>query len=374
MNVPIVSLKNVIPQHVIDEVNDVIRSGYWTNGPKVKQLEKEFAAFCGAKFCVAISNGTTALTSILSCLDIQQGDEILVPSFTFIASANSIKSVGAIPVFVEVDPITFTMDIKDIKQKITLKTKGIMPVHLYGLCANMDEINKIAISHDLIVIEDAAQAHGAAVGGKNAGNLGVAGAFSLYPTKNMFAGGEGGLITTNSEDLYNKLKLYINHGQSKKYIHSSLGYNFRLGEINATIALHSLNNIEKWNATRNSNAQKLNSLLEDLVSQNKLITPTTPSGYTHVFHQYTLKISNNLRDSLAEFLSENDIGYGIHYAIPVHKQPYYLEIGYENVSLPITEKLSESVISLPIHPLISEEQIEYISKIIYNFFDTHINK
>ncbi len=363
MKVPIVDLHNVIPQKTIESVEKVIQSGYWVDGPEVHKLENEFADYCGTKHCRALCNGTAALMTILASAGLEKDDEVIVPSFTFIATANSVLHSQAKPVFADVDPNTFTIDPEDIEKKITPKTKAIMPVHLFGLCADMKAINNIAEENGLIVLEDAAQAHGATIDGKKAGSFGKAAGFSLYPTKNMFAGGEGGLITTNDDKMFKEMNLYMNHGQSKKYHHTKLGFNFRLAEINGVLARYSLHQVDEWNQKREENANHLSNLLADIQS---LETPVNPKGFTHVHHQYTIKVLGAKREKLIAVLQDNNIGYGIHYAIPIHKQPYYKEIGYETVSLPNTEKLCKQVLSLPIHPLVEEKHLDYISKIIHD--------
>lgn len=361
MKVPIIKLE--LGQEVLQDALEVLKSGMWAEGKNVHALEDEFAAYLDVQHVRAVSNGTAALLCALFSLDIKAGDEVLVPSFTFIASANTILSFGAKPVFVDVDRETFNISVEDLQSKITEKSQAIMPVHLYGLAADMDPIKEIAEKHDLKIIEDACQAHGAMYKGKNCGNLGDVGAFSLYPTKNMICGGEGGLISTNDDKIFEKLKLYSNHGQSQKYVHSSIGFNFRMQDVNGIIARYSLKQLDKNNEKRRENASFYN---EKLAGIDQIEIPIEPSGYRHVYHQYTLKVKN--RDALANHLRENQVGFGIHYGIPAHAQKSIKALVPE-VNLPTTEQLAKEVISLPIHPLLTGIQRHYVVDTIKQFYN-----
>ncbi|MBN2157334.1 MAG: DegT/DnrJ/EryC1/StrS family aminotransferase [Candidatus Lokiarchaeota archaeon] len=359
MKVPIVQLE--LPEIVLEEVKAVLKSGMWAEGKPVRDLEQEFAGFTGAKFCRAVNNGTSALLASIYGAELKPEDEVIIPSFSFIATANCLIPFGIRPVFADIDLSTFTLSPQSIKYAISPKTKALMPVHLYGLCANMDEIQEIADENDLIVIEDACQSHGAEIHGKKAGNLGEIAAFSLYPTKNMFSGGEGGLITTNNEELYEKINRFVNHGQTEKYIHTELGFNFRMPAVAGVIARHSLSELPNNNKKRIHNAELYNELLEKIP---EVKIPEVPKGYHHVYHQYTIRVPN--RDLLAENLSKNEIGYGIHYKIPIHQQQVYKEI--KTISLKHTEKAADEVISLPIHPLLTDEQIQFVASTIEKFY------
>lgn len=359
MEVPIVRLS--LSDEVLEEATKVLKSGRWIGGKPIRDLEEEFADYCGTKYCKAVNNGTSALLAIYYSLGLKPGDEVIIPSFSFIATANCLKPFGLKPVFADIDPITFNIDLESIRKKITPKTKAIMPVHLYGLCADMKGINELAEEKELIVIEDACQAHGAEIdGGKKAGNLGKIAAFSLYPTKNMFCGGEGGLITTNDEELYDRIQLFTNHGQSKKYIHTDIGFNFRMSALNGTIALYSLHHLEENNSKRQKNAEIYNNLLRDIEG---ITIPIHPKNFRHVYHQYTIRSSK--RDELSEILKQNKIGFGVHYRISIHQQEVYTKLGVKD--LLETEKASSQVISLPIHPLLSKDQIKFVAEIIRKF-------
>ena len=352
------AVKLFLPDTVIREVEDVLHSGQWVDGKNVEMLEKNLAKFCEVKYCRATNSGTSALITILSALGIGPGDEVIVPSFTFIATANSVLFTDAKPVFADVDPNTFNLDPKSVMEKITKKTKVIMPVHLFGLCAEMDELKEICEDMDIFIIEDASQAHGATYKGKKAGSLGFAAAFSLYPTKNMFCGGEGGFITTNDEELYNKIRSFVNHGQVARYRHETLGYNFRMQETNAVIARWALENLEEWNDLRNQNAEFYSKNLSDVPG---IEIPTYPEYCDHVFHQYTIKTSE--RNKIIGKFTEQEIGYGIYYPTPIHQQAFYQKLGYQD-RLPVTEELCQKVLSLPNHPfLIDEERVEIVEAI-----------
>jgi len=360
MKVNIVKL--TLPDEVLQEVKDVLKSGMWAGGKPVASLEKEFSDYCGVKYCKAVNNGTAALMSIFGTLGLKPGDEVIIPSFSFIATANCLIPFGLKPVFADIDPQTYTLDPESVREKISPKTKAIMPVHLYGLCADMDAFSKIAAEHNLFLVDDACQAHGAEYKGKKAGSLGIASGFSLYPTKNMFCGGEGGLVTTNDETLYGKISRFINHGQSQKYIHTEIGYNFRMNAVSGVVARYSLKMLDLNNQKRVKNAELYNDLLSKI---NQVETPICPKGFSHVYHQYTIRCKK--RDKLAEFLHQSDIGFGIHYKIPIHKQQFYKNLGYD-IILPETEKASSEVISLPIHPMLTEEEIHYVASKIKDFY------
>jgi perosamine synthetase len=360
MKVPVVQLG--LEDQTVKDAADVLKSGMWADGKNVKALEEEFSKYVGAKHTRAVNNGTAALICALYGAGIKAGDEVLVPSFTFIATANTILECGAKPVFVEVDRGTFNMSAVDAKKKITKKTTAIMPVHLYGLSVDMDAFKDLATKNNLKIIEDACQAHGAAYKGKKVGAIGDVAAFSLYPTKNMICGGEGGLVTTNDDTIMERVKLYANHGQAQKYVHASLGFNFRMQEVNGVVARASLKALDANNKKRQDNAAFYNTALAGMA---QVETPPVPAGCVHVYHQYTLKVKN--RDKLVEHLQKNEIGYGIHYGIPIHEQQSMKNVGIV-AKLPITEALAKEVVSLPVHPMLSKEQLEFVAKTIKGFY------
>lgn len=345
----------------VKAVSDVLRSGIIAEGQRVTQFEQEFAEYAGTEYAVAVNSGTAALHAALLAHGIGKGDEVITSSFSFIATANSILFTGAKPIFADIEADTFNLDPKLIKEKITPATKAIMPVHLYGQPADMDLMTDMAEDHDLILIEDACQAHGATYSGKKVGSFGT-GAFSFYPTKNMTTS-EGGIITTNKKDVADKARMIRSHGSKQRYLHEILGYNLRMTDISAAIGLTQLKKLSEYTSKRQHNAKLLTENLRDI---NGIQCPTIRERCDHVFHQYTIRIKN--RDSLAEHLKNKDIGTGIYYPIPIHKQPYYKELGYSD-NLLVTEKASREVLSLPVHPGVTDEDITTISNIIRDWSD-----
>ncbi len=338
-------------------VMKVLESGALAEGPKVTEFEKSFAEFLDVKYAVAVSSGTTALYVSLLAYGIKEGDEVITSPFTFIATANSIIAAGARPVFADIEGETFNIDPDKILEKISPRTRAIIPVHLYGHPANMKVISEIAAANKFILIEDACQAHAAKFNGKYVGTFGT-GTFSFYPTKNMTTG-EGGMITTNDAQIYELSRLLRSHGAKQRYIHEMLGYNFRMTDIAAAIGSEQLKKLELFTKARQNNAAYLNSELRNIKG---ITTPIIKDGCEHVFHQYTIKITQDCkmdRDSLMKILNGKGIGTGIHYPLPIHKQPYYQKLGYKD-SLPIAERISKEVLSLPVHPGVSKEDMNFI--------------
>ncbi len=340
-------------------VLEVLDSGMLAQGPRVKAFEEAFAAYCGVDHAVATSSGTTALHMALLAHGIGPGDEVITSPFTFISSANAVLFTGARPVFVDIDPHTFNIDPDLLQAAITPSTKAVMPVHLFGLPAEMAPILALAEEHNLAVIEDACQAHGAEYGGKRTGSFGT-GCFSFYPTKNMTTG-EGGMITTDDEDLAETCRVLRQHGMRRRYYHDELGYNFRMTDIHAAIGLAQMQKLERFNAARAENARYLTEHLEGVV------TPVVPERCRHVFHQYTIRVPDGQRDALRHHLLERDIGSGIYYPVPIHRQTYYTsELGYR-VELPEAEGAAEEVLSLPVHPALVEGDLEAIVAAVNEF-------
>ncbi|WP_295721287.1 DegT/DnrJ/EryC1/StrS aminotransferase family protein [uncultured Methanobrevibacter sp.] len=350
--------KPIIGQEEIDNVVEVLKSGMIAQGPKVSEFEDEFAKWIGSDYAIATSSGTTALHTALLACGIGKGDEVITVGFTFVASSNSILYTGAKPVFVDIYEDTFLIDPSKIEDAITDKTKAILVVQLYGQSAEMDSIVKIAKKHNLFVIEDAAQAHGAEYKGKKVGTLGDVACFSFYPTKNMTTS-EGGMITTNNKDIAEKSKIFRAHGSSVKYHHNYLGYNFRLTDIAAAIGLAQLKKIDSFNDKRIKNAEYLTNGLKDIEG---VIPPVVKDENKHVYHQYTIKVKGD-RDKWIEYLDEKGIGCGVYYPIPLYNQEYYKEIGY-NQSCPVTDKVVSQVISLPIHPSLTKEELDTIISVV----------
>ena len=333
-----------------DLVWSALESGSLAQGPRVRELEERFAAFVGTRHAVATSSGTTALHLAVLGHGIGPGDEVITVSFTFIASANSILYTGARPVFVDVDAATFNIDPELVEAAITPRTKAIVPVSLYGQPADMPAIVELAERHGLSVIEDACQSHGAAIDGRRSGSWG-AGCFSFYPTKNMTAG-EGGMITTDDDELAERTRLLREHGMKVRYHHEVVGYNFRMTDVHASIGLAQLPKLEAANARRQGIAARYDAELVGVVP------PTVATGCSHVYHQYTIRVAQ--RDAFVERLKERGVGSGIYYPIPVHRQGAYAALGYGEQSLPVTERLSEEVLSIPVHPALSDTDVDAV--------------
>ncbi|MDD3984595.1 MAG: DegT/DnrJ/EryC1/StrS family aminotransferase [Methanobacterium sp.] len=350
--------KPSIADDEIEEVVKVLKSGFIAQGPKVAEFEEKFAEYIGVKHGVAVSSGTTALHIALLAADIGQNDEVITTPFTFAATGNSVLYVGAKPVFIDIDSKTYNLNPENIERAITDKTKAIMPVHLYGQPAEMDSIKKIAENYDLIVIEDAAQAHGAIYKGKKTGSLGDMGCFSFYPTKNMTTG-EGGIITTDNEEIAEKARVLRSHGESERYTHVVLGYNFRMTDIAAGIGIVQLKRLDKFNERRIENAKYLT---EQINKINGITTPFVASQSTHVYHQYTIRVEKS-RDELIEFLNKEGIGTGIHYPTPIYNQKLYQDLGF-SATCPETEAASAEVLSLPVHPLLEKNDLEKIVSVL----------
>jgi dTDP-4-amino-4,6-dideoxygalactose transaminase len=340
-------------------VLDVLDSGILAQGPRVKAFEEAFAAMCGVKHAIATSSGTTALHASLLANGIGPDDEVITSSFTFIASANSTLFVGGRPVFVDIDPHTFNLDPRLIEAAITDKTRAIMPVHLYGLSCDMDPILDIAAKYGLLVIEDACQSHGATYRGRKVGSMGT-GTFSLYPTKNMTSG-EGGMITTSDDTVAESCRVIRQHGMRRRYYHDELGFNFRMTDIQAASGLEQLKKLEKFNQARGENARYLSERLRGVG------VPLVPNDCTHVYHQYTIRISGGRRDALLQHLAERGVGSMVYYPVPIHQQTFYVnQLGY-NISLPETELAASEVLSLPVHPGLSSADLETIVSAVNEF-------
>lgn len=331
-------------------VLDVLHSGNLAQGKKVEEFEKDFAKYCGVKHAIATSNGTTALQLALMSIDIHQGDEVITTPFSFIATANSVVFCGGNPIFADIEADSFNITPEEIRKCISQNTKAIMPVHLFGNPAKMDEIREIAEMYDLYVIEDACQAHGAEIKGKKVGSFGDLAAFSFYSTKNMTSG-EGGMVTTDDAELADLIRKYRNHGQSERYKHGTFGFNFRMTDICAAIGVEQLKKLDDFNSQRIWNARILSEALFD--------TPELNTQNKHVFNQYTLKRKD--RDEVMARLTKSGVGTGIYYPIPINEQEYYRSLGYAS-DTPISSRLAKEVFSVPIHPSVSEDDLQVIIK------------
>lgn len=340
-------------------VIEVLESGMLAQGSRVKAFEEAFAEMCGVEHAVATTSGTTALHTALLAHGIEPGDEIITSAFTFIASANSILFVDARPVFVDIDPLTFNIDPDQIEAALTEKTRAIMPVHLFGLSADMDRIQDIAEKHGLLIIEDACQSHGATYHGRRVGSFGT-GTFSLYPTKNMTSA-EGGMITTDDDQVAEEARVVRQHGMRRRYYHDQLGFNFRMTDVHAAIGQEQLKKLDGFNHRRQANAEYFSEHLKGVQ------TPQVPEGCEHVFHQYTIRVKDGKRDQLVKHLREHGVGAGIYYPVPIHQQTYYTEeLGYDQ-QLPETERACREVLSLPVHPGLREKDLEQIVSAVNSY-------
>lgn len=350
--------KPVIGEEEKQAVMEVLDSGILAQGPRVAAFEKAFAEACGVKHAIATTSGTTALHLALMANGIGEGDEVITSPFTFIASANSVLYVGAKPVFVDIDPRTFNIDASKIEAAITPKTKAILPIDLYGLCAEMDAIMTIAKKHNLKVIEDACQAHTSKFNGKCAGSFGT-GTFSLYPTKNMTSA-EGGMLTTDDDAVAEEARVLRNHGMRRRYYHDELGYNLRMTDVHAAIGLAQLQKLDKFNAKRRENAAYYDAHLKGVV------TPFVPKECEHIYHQYTIRVPNSKRDALRDYLKEKEIGTEIYYPLPIHQQGFYMEM-FGKQSFPVSEAAAGEVLSLPVHPSLSQADLDFVAARINEF-------
>jgi len=347
--------KPIIGDEEIENVVEVLKSGMIAQGPKVAEFEQKFAEWVGAKYGIAVNSGTAALHTALLACGIGEGDEVITTPFTFIASGNSIVYTGAKPVFADIDLKTYTLDPDSIEDLITENTKAILPVQLYGQSANMDKINELAEKYGLIVIEDAAQAHGATCNGKKVGSMGDMACFSFYPTKNMTTS-EGGIITTDDEDLAEKARIFRAHGATVRYHHDEIGYNFRMTDISAAIGLAQLEKIDEFNEKRIANAAYLNEGLKDV---DGVVTPYCAYDSKHVYHQYTIMVEKGDRDDWVDIINDCGVGTGIHYPIPLYNQPIYKYLGFGG-DCPNAELAADNVISLPVHPSLTKEDLDLV--------------
>jgi dTDP-4-amino-4,6-dideoxygalactose transaminase len=358
--IPFVDLKaqyRSIKPEIQDAIDKVLESSHFVLGPEVKAFEKEFAAYCQADYAVGVNTGTSALHMAMLAAGIGPGDEVITVSHTFVATAAAVVYAGARPVFVDVDPESFTMDPALIEAAITPRTKAILPVHLYGQVADMDPIVEIARRHGLVVIEDAAQAHGAEYKGRRAGSLGDIGCFSFYPGKNLGAYGEGGAITTSNPEYARRVSMLRDWGAEQKYHHELKGYNFRLEELQAAILRVKLRHLEDWTEARRAHAADY----DELLAGTSLRTPRQMEYGRHVYHVYAVRTSD--RAAAQKAFADADIQTGIHYPIPVHMQPAHADLGYKAGDFPHSEKAADEVLSLPMFPEMTMEQIHEVVRV-----------
>jgi dTDP-4-amino-4,6-dideoxygalactose transaminase len=364
---------NSIEQEIKSALEEVFRTQQFIMGRHVQLLEEAIAQYCQARYAVGVASGSDALLLSLMALDIRAGDEVLLPAFTFFATAGSVSRLGATPVFVDIDRETYNMDPSKIEEKITARTKAIVPVHLFGQCTDMGPLLQIAKEKKLFVIEDAAQALGAEyqpnVGskGQRAGKIGDFGCFSFYPTKNLGAFGDAGMIVTDNPLLAEKVRLLRVHGSQPKYFHKMIGINSRLDTIQAAILLVKLKYLEKWTAERQRKAKRYEALFQNLLSSVKgLELPAVQFQNRHIFHQYVIRVPE--RDRLRQYLAEEGIGTDIYYPVPLHLQECYSFLKYRRGDLPVSEKASEEVLALPIYPELTEDHQNAVVNRIEAFY------
>lgn len=364
MKVPFVDLQTQfqdIRSEVLPKMEEVMRNSSFILGEDVSRFEDEFAEFCGVDHCVGVGSGCDALMWALKATGIGPGDEVITVANTYIATVLAISAVGATPVLVDCLEDTYEVDPDAVSRVITDRTRAILPVHLYGHPAEMDSLLSIAKEHDLIVIEDAAQAHGAEYRGTRCGSMGLVGCFSFYPGKNLGAYGDGGAIVTNDGTIAEKIRQLRNYGQSRKYHHDVIGWNSRLDTLQAVVLRAKLTHLTEWNNARHHSAELYCRLLKDL----PVVLPIEISDCRHVYHLFVIR--HNRRDELMASLASQGVYCGIHYPIPIHLQSAYASLGYPKGSFPITERISDEILSLPMFPELQPGQVEYVCKCIREF-------
>lgn len=369
MRVPLLDLTRQHRSLEVDlqaAIGEVLRDGHFIMGPNVRALESEIAAYTGVDHAAGVANGSDAIHLALLAAGVGPGDEVICPAFTFFATAGAVARAGATPVFADIDPDAYTVSPDDVARRITTRTRAIIPVHLYGHAAPMAEIMRMAGEHGLIVIEDTAQAIGATVEGRKVASIGHLGTYSFFPSKNLGAYGDGGMVTTHDPDLAEKVRLLRVHGAQPRYYHRLLGYNSRLDELQAAILRIKLNHLDGWNACRRSAAERYNELFHQAGMSDRVSIPTERPGCTHVYHQYTVRADR--RDLLQKHLESHGIGTAVYYPLPLHLQPVFKELGYRPGDLPATETACGQVLSLPIFPELTAAEQEYVVSHIHGFY------
>jgi len=359
--IPILDLRaqyTTLKEEIRSAIDIVLERQHFILGPEVKNLEQEITKYCGRKYGIGVASGTDALILALKACGIGPGDEVIVPSFTFIATADAVSLLGATPVFADIQPDTFNIDPAEIESLITSRTKAVVPVHLYGQSADMDPILAVAKAHNLKVIEDTAQALGATYRGRRTASLGDVGCISFFPSKNLGCYGDGGMVVTDSEEIYRKIISLRAHGSTKKYFSEEQGWNSRLDELQAAILRVKLRYLDNWGEQRRAVADRYDSLFRYL----DVVRPHRNDFGSHVFHQYTIRVPH--RDAIQKHLAEAGISTMVYYPVPIHLQPIYSHLGYKEGGLPETEAACKEVLSLPIFPELTEEQSGYVADAI----------
>ncbi|MDR3233872.1 MAG: DegT/DnrJ/EryC1/StrS family aminotransferase [Planctomycetaceae bacterium] len=359
----------VIKDEITDALQRVCDSGAFVLGPEVKTLEKSIAQYCQVEYGIACASGSDAVLLALTAAEVGPGDEVIVPSFTFFATASAVSRLGAKPVFADIDPVSFNLSPADVSRKVTQRTKAVIPVHLFGQMAEMQLLNTIAQHHGLYVIEDAAQAVGSELEGRRAGSWGDMGAFSFYPTKNLGGAGDGGLVTARSEQLAKRLHLLHVHGMEPRYYHSIIGVNSRLDSFQAAILNVKMKYLEGWTMLRIQNAARYSDLFDDAGLTQTLTLPKTLPNRRHVWNQYTVRVPDGRRDDLRRCLAERKIGAEIYYPLGLHEQECFRHLGYRADSLPETYRACQEVLTLPIFPELTEAEQRMVVQGIKSYFD-----
>lgn len=376
MNVPLLDLKSqyaTIKEEILEAIEEILESQYFILGPKVTTLEKEIAGYCASKHAVGVSSGTDALLISLMALNIGPQDAVITTPYTFFATAGSISRVGARPVFVDIDPDTYNISHQSLSSKIAAlsrkelkRIRAIIPVHLYGQCADMDPIRKIAAHYNLFVIEDAAQAIGAEYKGHRAGSMGDFGCFSFFPSKNLGAFGDGGVVTTNSDDFFAKLNTLRVHGSHPKYYHQVIGGNFRLDALQAAVVSIKLKYLDNWTAARQKNAHKYRELFSAANLAGEIKLPVEKES-RHIYNQFVIRVKEK-RDELRLFLNDAGIGTEIYYPVPMHLQACFSDLNYKKEDFPVAEDAASRTLALPVYPELSDDQQAYVVDKIKAFY------
>ncbi len=367
MNVQFIDFReqyNIIKDEIDVGLKQVFEKGNFILGQEEKDFELEFARYCQARYGVGVNSGTDALYLAMASLDIGPGDEVILPTFTFIATALCVSYTGAKPVFVDIEDITYNLDPKKVEKALTKKTKAILPVHIYGQSADMDEILKIAKKNNIKVVEDAAQAHGASYQGKRIGSLGDISCFSFYPTKSLGAFGDGGMIVTDNKEIYEKILMLRDYGRTGRYEHKIKGYNSRLDTVQAVILSAKLKRLDSWNKMRADNALYYCELLKGVKGVK---TPQIKKNRNHIYQTFAVRLKN--RDQVCEGMKQKGIGVLIHYPIPLHLQEAYKELGHKAGDFPIAEGVSREILSLPMFPHMTKKQIKYVCDCLKEFVE-----
>ena len=372
MKVPLMDLQSeheVIARELLKNWEEMLGSASFIGGPAVESFERAFAEYCEAAHAIGVANGTDALLLALKAVDIREGDEVILPANSFVATAEAIMHAGATPVFTDINPHTYNIDVEKIEKHITSKTRAIIAVHLYGQPADMDPILEIARRRNLRVIEDSAQAHGARYRGRRAGSMGDVACFSFYPAKNLGACGDGGAVVTSDAAIAEKVRKLRDHGGIKKYQHDVVGYNSRLDSLQAAALLLKLDRLDERNALRRFNAAFYDAMLSDI---DGVTAPTTLKDVESVYHLYVIRVERGTRSGLQSYLAENGVQTGIHYPAPIHRTPAFSQ--FSSSDCPIAEISAEKIVSLPMYPELQYHQIQYIGLLVCSYFRHNVQE